>query len=148
VIDTLMEQLGHRGIGSDTRYGLGCLRRISWIEGQQNVFDSSVDLMQSTPTIETDRLLAHTNLMKNSCCGQQEMLVGWDYGRGISISPEPLWAPGSKAQSPCQFEVESKGIWKVAESALEPIRKTVTSSPVACDRLACCRVIRIGSYNA
>jgi hypothetical protein len=112
---TSLEQLNAIMVGGDTRYGLGQLRRWNGMVDARAVFGCNVDLGQEDPLVQSERVLGHaasSSEVSSELCGEMELLRGWDYG---SDKPwhvkDPLWVPGSCAQSPREWSIKDSGHW-------------------------------------
>jgi len=113
-----LEQLEAIVIGGDSRCGFGQLRRVGK-DKATSLFGCTVDLGESEPQVEAERVLAHaaTNCRgPSNLRGETEILRGWDYGRKEHWHVKsPLWVPGSCAQSPQMWRVEHSGRWFPSE---------------------------------
>jgi hypothetical protein len=110
-------------LGGDTRYGLGRLQRVEW-KSASDVFGAQVDLRKELPTVQTDRLLAHTRAggCTQEIMGTRELLAGWDRTKVdpfSALSETALWTPGSKVRNGLMvtWKLGQNGIWESVPDA-------------------------------
>lgn len=100
-------------VGGDTRYGFGKLQRLA-CEPAKNFFGCTVDLSGPDPGVDSPRLLAHADVAdgtQSSLLGQQEIVVGWDYGE-LKPKPTVLWQPGSVAGRNVRWLINTDWYWE------------------------------------
>ncbi|GIW42724.1 MAG: hypothetical protein KatS3mg077_0006 [Candidatus Binatia bacterium] len=101
-------------LGGDNRYGLGCVRRVTFGEAG-DVFGCKVNLASDQPGVDTERVLAHGELNAQAGTklrGDMELLRGWDYGQSDHWpTAKPLWVPGSVADGQERWQIDSTGHW-------------------------------------
>jgi hypothetical protein len=99
-------------IGGDTRYGLGRVRRIEFVDADR-VFGAEPSLDGDTPHVVSRRLLGH-GTSAGEILGAKEALTGWD--RTAAADPlgcigSPRWAPGSIAGQDVTWAIDPDGHW-------------------------------------
>lgn len=117
VLAGALDKLEALFIGGDTRYGLGCVWRVTWLPAS-HVFGGVVDLSGQEPSVRVDRVLAHAQAPATvMLVGQLESLGGWDRAKGDDLeqlAPAPLWTPGSSVadQQRCWY-IKENGLWQL-----------------------------------
>lgn len=107
----LLKSIDKIFVGGDTRYGLGKMQRVEWLEAGPNFFGNEVDLTSDEPQVETNRLLAHA-CINDLVEGAFELLVGWNDQNLEKIGEKPLWVPGSRLKHKTWWIIKENGTWQ------------------------------------
>jgi len=115
--DTLSEQLKdiqELFVGGDTRYGLGCIKRIEEAKQEDAFFGCRVYLNGDSPIVHTSRVLAHTIMQDSSVVlGNQECIRGWNNASETTKPLSLVLAPGSHVEKEHDFVIQEEGLWKM-----------------------------------
>lgn len=103
-------------VGGDTRYGLGRLTRVNLeVVKSATIYDMTAKLEARSPMLVGNTVLAHAKA-DLEMVGALELVGGWEVGRILSLDQaDSHWQPGSRCQSSATWEIDSNGVWTVAE---------------------------------
>lgn len=101
-------------IGGDTRYGLGKMHRARCpdVSDDLSVFERLAILNKEYPGIQSDVIWGHAPedaVITQGIQGAKELLGGWE--QGTPWKGARAWAPGSSAEQPLDWVIDSYGNW-------------------------------------
>jgi hypothetical protein len=98
-------------VGGDTRYGLGRMRRVEFVNDDA-VFGASPVLDRNEPIVLSPHLLGH-GVSDRELYGAKEALTGWDRTAADPLThiTKPCWLPGSRLLEDATWGIGPEGTW-------------------------------------